>query len=122
MRGTLWAACCGLYSPLNLCSVSPHSLQLTFFPNFSLSSCGGGKSYGAVYLFWYGVGSHMSLAGFCTSMTVAWIVRDYHDIMSTCVSVELFALRAIAALLALRTESLMCNCNLALLMLERPCA
>lgn len=27
----------------------------------------------------------MSLAGFHTSMTVAWIARDYHDIICTCV-------------------------------------
>lgn len=41
-----------------------------FFFFFSLGSCGGGKTYGAVYLFWSGVGSHMSLADFHTSMTV----------------------------------------------------
>lgn len=36
MRGTLWAACCGLCSPLNLCSVSLHSLHFSFFlPFFS---------------------------------------------------------------------------------------
>lgn len=75
MRGTLWAACCGLYSPLNLCSVCPRSLHFSFFLPFSLSSCGGGKSYGAVYLFWFGVGSHMSLAEFHTSMTVTGLWR-----------------------------------------------
>lgn len=78
MRGTLWATCCGLRSPLNLCSVSLQSLHFSFFLPFSLSSCGEGKSYSVVYLFCFGVGSHMSLAGFYTSMTVAWIVRDYH--------------------------------------------
>lgn len=36
MRGTLWAACCWLFSPLNLCSFSPHSLYFSFFlPLFS---------------------------------------------------------------------------------------
>lgn len=78
MRGTLWAACCGLCPPLNPCSVSLHSLHFSFFLPFSPSSCSEGKSYGVVYLFWFGVGSHMSLAGFHTTMTVAWIVRDYH--------------------------------------------
>lgn len=82
---TLWAACCWLF-PLssNLRSSSVYSLHFTFLLFFfSLSSCGGGKSYCAVYLFWSGVGSHMSLADFHTSMTVVWIARDYHDIMFT---------------------------------------
>lgn len=42
MRGTLWAACCWLFSPLNLCSFSPHSLHFPFF--FLLLFCGGGKN------------------------------------------------------------------------------
>lgn len=92
MRGTLWAACCRLLPPLNLCSFSLRSLHFSFFLPFSPSSCGGGKTYGAVYLFWFGVGSHMSLAVFHTSMTVAWIARDYHDIMCACASVELLTL------------------------------
>lgn len=73
------------FKPLQLFS----SLTPFFFfpPLFSLSSCSGGKTYGAVYLFWFGVGSHMSLAGFHTSMTVAWIARDYHDIMCARVSI-----------------------------------
>lgn len=78
MRGTLWAACCGLFSPLNLCKFSVCSLHFSFFLPFPLSSCGRGKTYGEVYLFWFGVSSHMSLADFRTSMTVAWILRDYH--------------------------------------------
>lgn len=73
----------GFSPPLNLCNFSVCSLHFSFFLPFSLGSCGGGKTYGAVYLFWFGVGSRMSLAGFHTSMTVAWIARDYHDIMFT---------------------------------------
>lgn len=92
MRGTLWAACCRLLPLLNLCSFSLRSLHFSFFLPLFLSSCGGGKTYGAVYLFWFGVGSHMSLADFRTSMTVACIARDYHDIMFERASVELFTL------------------------------
>lgn len=52
----------------------------------------GGKTYGAVYLFWSGVGSHMSLAGFHTSMTVAWIGRDYRDtVCALCVRLSVHA-------------------------------
>lgn len=49
MRGTLWAACCWLLSPLNLCSFSALLTPFFFFlffspPFFSPSSCGGGKN------------------------------------------------------------------------------
>lgn len=103
MRGTLWAACCGLCPPLNLCSVSLHSLHFSFFLPFSPSSCSEGKSYGVVYLFWFGVGSHMSLAGFHTSMTVAWIVRDYRVHMGVPLAV---CINASAIVLAQRIENL----------------
>lgn len=61
--------------PQSLCSSPVCSLHFSFFAQFSpffsrSGSCGGGKTYGAVYLFWSGVGSHMSLADFHTSMTV----------------------------------------------------
>lgn len=43
-----------------------------------------------VYLYWFGVGSRMSLAGLPTSMTEAWIAMDYHDLTCSRVSVKLF--------------------------------
>ena len=79
-----------------------------FFLPFSVSSCGGGKSYGVVYFFWFGVGSHMSLADFYTSMIVPWLGKHYHVHMCVFKAVQT---NATAALLALRTENL-CVCIL----------
>lgn len=55
------------------CLLAPFFFFAPFFFSFSFSRsvpAAGGKTYGAVYLFWSGVGSHMSLADFHTSMTV----------------------------------------------------
>ena len=91
MRGTLWATCCGLFAPLSpvdFLFLTP--LHFFSFSPPSLSVPAAGEKL-TVRFICSGLVSVLTCPwpALHTSMTVAWIVSDYRDIVRARVRVRL---------------------------------